>query len=114
MKNSKADDINTRPTLDKLKNDYTEHPNGNLAEVLDKLADAKFNTEDLEYVFQLMESELRKTDSIAVKSALELLKSTNTKRWGVIVKHSREIEQGTVNSVVSHQLIALIELVAEE
>lgn len=113
MKNGTVDDKNTRPTLDKLESNDTKHPIGNLAEGLDKLADAKFSTDELEYVFQLMEDQLRKTDSIAVKTALEKFKEANPNRWKVVFERSRNIESGKITSVVSHQLIALIELVSE-
>lgn len=113
LEKSKFDDKNTRPTLNKLEVNYTKHLEGDLADGLCKLSTAMFYADDLEFVFQLLEAELRATDSITLKSVLDRLKSQCNERWKEIVVHASKIENREVESVVSHQLTALIELTEE-
>jgi len=113
LKKNKFDDKHTQPTLNKLESNYTKHLNGDLADSLCKLADDKFYADDLEFVFQLLEAELRATDSIAIKAILEKIQTQCNSRWECIVVHAGKIEAGKVKSAVSHQLTALIELIEE-
>lgn len=113
LKNNKFDDENTRPVLNKLEENYTKHLKGDLAVGLCKLADDKFYADETEFVFQLLEAELRATDSIMMKAVLDRLKNKSLKRWNHIVVHASKIEKGEAKSAVSHQLIALIELTEE-
>ena len=113
LKKSKFDDKNTRPTLNKLEQNYTKHLEGDLASSLCKLSEDKFYADELEFVFQLLEAELRATDSITMKSVLDRLKDLCPDRWNHLVSHAHKIEKGDVKSAVSHQLTALIELTEE-
>ncbi|OEK06315.1 hypothetical protein [Roseivirga misakiensis] len=113
LKNNKFDDKNTQPTLNKLDSDYTKHLNGDLADSLCKLADDKFYDDNLEFVFQLLEAELRATDSIALKAILESIREKCMERWDSLVLYATKIEQGEISSAVSHQVTALIELIEE-
>lgn len=113
LENNKFDDKNTRPALNKLEENYTKHLDGDLADGLYKQADDKFYADGLEFVFQLLEAELRATDSIMMKAVLDRIKSKSPNRWNHIVVHASKIEKGEAKSVVSHQLIALIELTEE-
>lgn len=113
MKGKTINEKNTRPILNKLKKDYTKHANGNLAAHLGALVDAEFYADEMEYVFQLLEAELRETDSINLKDLLEQFKAENPERWEKLVIHAALIASEQVQSAVSHQLVALIELVNE-
>lgn len=113
LEKSKFDDKNTRPTLNKLEEDYTKHLKGDLADSLCKLDDAEFRTDELEFVFQLLEAELRATDSITMNAVLNRIKENCPDRWNLMVIHANKVEKGEANSAVSHQLTALIELTEE-
>lgn len=104
---------NTRPALDRLKGEESNTLSNDLKDILDQIPLEKFQGEDLEYVFQLMEAKLRATDAIHLKEALEGLRNTLHEKWGLICKHAKSIEAGTIGSAASHQLIALIQLVDE-
>ena len=113
MKGKTINETNTRPILNKLKKDYTKHANGNLAAHLSALVDAEFYADEMEYVFQLLEAELRGTDSIKMKALLERFKASSPERWKELVARAALIASEQVQSAVSHQLVALIELVNE-
>lgn len=113
MKANFDDQKNTRPALDRLQKDYTIHIDGSLIDTLVKLPLNQFQTDDSEYVFQLIEAELRATDAIHVKSLLETLKEAHHKKWVRIHNYAQAIEEGKLPSAASHQLIALIQLTDE-
>lgn len=113
MKADFDDQKNTRPALDRLQKDYTIHIDGNLIETLIKLPLTQFQTDDSEYVFQLIEAELRATDAIQMKSLLEKLKEAHLEKWVLILNYAQAIEENKLSSAASHQLISLIQLIDE-
>lgn len=113
MKGKFDDNKNTRPVLDRLQKDYTIHIDGNLIKTLAKLPLNQFQIDDSEYVFQLIEAELRVTDAIHMKTLLETLKEAHHERWMLIHNYAQAIEERKLTSAASHQLIALIQLTEE-
>ncbi len=102
-----------RPILDLLERDYTKYLVGSLTETIAQFPIADFDKKNIEFVFQLIEAELRATDAIHLKTFLENLKQEHKERYNLISQHAEDIELGKTSSAASHQLIALIELTEE-
>ncbi|OEK02023.1 hypothetical protein BFP97_11045 [Roseivirga sp. 4D4] len=113
MKEKPNDGTHTRPLLDKLKGDYREHLKGDLVQTILAIPTESFEVNDIEFVFQLLEAELRATDAGHIQNSLTSLKDKLANSWPIIVAYANEIERGKVSSAVSHQLIALIQLTDE-
>lgn len=113
MKGKFEENKNTRPVLDRLGKDYAKQLDGNLIETLSKLHVNMFQASEVEYVFQLIEAELRATDAIQIKTLLETLREAHQDRWMLIQRYAEDIEENKVTSASSHQLIALIQLAEE-
>ncbi|MBO3700364.1 hypothetical protein [Roseivirga sp. E12] len=113
MKGKLNDRINTRPLLDRLKVDYKLYLKGDLVQTITEQPIDSFEGDEIEFIFQLIEAELRATDAAHIKEILSSIKESVSERWAFIFNHSLEIERGRAQSAVSHQLIALIQLTEE-
>lgn|GEM_PF-1899635 len=113
MKEKPIDGTHTRPLLDKLKKDYREHLKGDLVETITALPSESFTEDEIEFIFQLLEAELRATDAGHIQSTLTSLRDKLSNSWPVIVAYADQVERGEASSAVSHQLIALIQLTNE-
>ncbi len=113
MKRKFQDNEKMRPILDLLERDYKKYLVGSLSETIAQFPIEHFSKEKIEFIFQLIEAELRATDAIHLKRFLENLKQGNEERWVLLSQHAENVELGKTSSAVSHQLIALIELTEE-
>lgn len=113
MKEKPNNGTHTRPLLDKLKKDYHKYLEGDLIQTIVALPAESFVGDEIEFIFQLLEAELRATDAGHLQAVLSSLKERLSQAWPTILAYAEGIEGGQISSAVSHQLIALIQLTNE-